>query len=270
MTLNQISHRRAAAILCLLCLLCFVCSSCGIGKEDEITKEDIFFSSFSNFNHCAAKFRVGAETDTFLHHFKIKAATIAHFDDSRYEPRSVYILKHKSNDSLVIKTDDAPLLSHEEFKDFYARNKVAGCADTIVDSHVFDQFFLIEHDEVVNVESFEHLPFLFLDVSFNDYPSLLVREDVGHGFYFYKVYAITPGGFHKISFEPYSSIKSRTNSWCLDGSTEFDYKNKTITVFNLFTGSCSDHGTLITDIYKLNPKTEKFDKKQIVNNYDHH
>ena len=254
----------------VLSIVFVVASSCNTEKDrmGGSVQEDPIFASFSDFGNYSAKFRVGAQMDTILYNFQIKAMTIAQFDDITYCPRSIYILKHQSNDSLVIKTEDVPLISHETFKEFYARHKVAMRADTIIDSHVFDRFFMIEHSDIVNVESFQHLPFLFLDVNFNGYPALLVRNDIGQNFYYYTVYNITPNGFHKVTFDPYLSIKSRTNSWCFGGSTEFDFSAKTIRVFNLSKGSCSDYGTQITDVYKLNSAIEKFEKRQIVEKYD--
>lgn len=231
--------------------------------------EDPVFSSFANFDNHSAKFRVGAQMDTFMYHFQIKAMTIAYFDDTRYNPQSIYILKHQSNDSLVITTEDTPLITYETFKNFYTNHIDEMRADTIIDPRVFDRFFMMGHSDIVDVESFQNLPFLFLDVNFNGYPALLVRKDVGQEFYYYTVYGITPKGFQKVNYDPYLSIKSRTNFWCFGGSTQFDFSAKTIKVFNLASGSCSDYGTQIIDIYKLNPTTEKFEKKQILEKYDY-
>lgn len=252
-----------------LLLLGFMSVSCVSTDKIEIKSEkDIFFSHFSNFEQSSSNFRVGAEIDSLIYHFKIKAMTTAYFDDAKYTPNTIYILKHQSGDSLVIKTNDAPLISHEEFKTFYDFNKSNLSSDTILDSSVFDKFFLIDHEEIVNVESFENLPFLFLDVNFNGYPALLVRKDVGQHFYYYDIYGINSDGFSKVNFEPYVSIKSRVNPWCYGGSTEFDYKNKTIKVFGLANESCSDYGTEIIDIYKLNETSQKFVKSQITRKYD--
>lgn len=171
-----------------------------------------FFSSFSGFDVDSAKFKVGAETDTF--HFKIKAITAAYLHKNTFFLRTIYILKHHSNDSIVIEASDLPLISHENFSRFYSDNKSKPYADTIVDPQIFDKFFLVKHDDIVNVESFQHLPFLFLDVNFNGYPALLVRENIGQDFYYYNVYGITDKGFSKVNFDPFLSIKSRINSWC--------------------------------------------------------
>ena len=253
-------------------LSCYFASSC-INREsqnstDRFIREDDLFKSFADFDNYSAKFRVGAKMDTVMYHFTIKAITTAHFDDTKYIPKSVYTLKHRCNDSLVIITDEVPLISHESFKEFYTKHKDAMHADTLIDSNVFDKFFWTAHNDIVDVESFQNLPFLFLDVNFNGYPALLIRKDAGQNFYYYKVYGITPEGFNEVNFEPYISIKSRTNTWCYGGSTQFDYNNRTITVFNLSNESCSDYGTQIIDIYKLNPQTEKFEKEQFIEKYD--
>ncbi|MDE6194621.1 MAG: hypothetical protein K2M83_11650 [Muribaculaceae bacterium] len=181
----KINFLRIAYILTVSIFFIVSCTN----KKDknsinEISIDPTFFSSFSDFNHYAAKFRVGAEMDTTLYHFRIKAITIANFDDKLYRPQSVYILTHQSSDAIVIKTEDTPLISYEEFKRFYNRHKEEMRADTIINSQVFDKFFKIEHNDIVDVESFDHLPFLFLDVNFNGYPALLVRNryDEGHDF----------------------------------------------------------------------------------------
>lgn len=260
-----------------LIMMLFVCatSSCvstvkESASETEVPapKTDPFFSSFSEFNKSSANFRVGAETDTPISHIKIKAMTTAKFDDAIYTPYTIYILKHQSGDSIVVETGDVPLISCDEFKKFYENNKENVSADTIIDSNVFESFFLTNHEDVINVESFDHLPFLFLDVNFNGHPALLVRDNVGQEFYYYKVYGINNTGFHQVKYEPFLSIKSRTNTWCYGGSTEFDYKHKTITVHNLSRQSCSDYGMQITDVYKLNAATAKFNKTRITRNYE--
>lgn len=251
-------------------VIMFIFVSCGDIKmkqqEIKTQRKESFFSSFRDYKLHSSKFRVGAETGSVKYHFSIKALTTAFFDEERYSAETIYILKHTSGDSIIIKTDDVPLLSHKEFQNFYYNHKYR--ADTIVDPEVFNKFFLTDHGDKIDVESFQGLPFLFLDVNFNGYPALLVRYDKGRNYYYYKVYGITSEGFNEVTFEPFTSIKSRTNQWCYGGSTEFDYKNKTIKVCNLTNESCSDHGTQIIDNYKLNPATDRFEKEQRVKKYE--
>lgn len=230
------------------------------------SETDKFFSDFSNYDRSiSAHYRVGAETDTNMCGFHIKAITTAFFDSMRYSPTSVYILKHVSGKSLVINTDDVPLLWHFDFADFYENNKSKSRADTIISPRFFDKFYVAESD-TVKVESFQWLPFVFMDVNFDGSPELLVRK--GADLYRYDAYDIKEDGIKMLDFEPYLSIKSRCHSWSYGGSTQFDFKNKTITVFSLSPQSCSDYGSSIKEVYTYNPSTGTFDYGKFVNKYD--
>lgn len=268
MNYSNTKFNRSINLICLI-IACFLLSACN--HNDNTTQlYDAFFSSFPNYECKTANFRVGASSDSARYNVTIKAMTIAHFGDSIYKPLTIYVLKHTANDSIVIKTEDTPLISHNELKDFYSRNRQHKTLhqDTLVNPDVFDKFFFINHPDTVNVESIKHLPFLFLDVNFDGHPALLVRKDKGNNYYYYKTYGITESGFRQVDFEPYQSIKSRIGEYTYGGSTEFDYKNRTITVFNLSEGSCSCHGILIKDVYKLNPTTKKFEKRRFEQPYE--
>lgn len=253
----------AFIIILAVCITCRLSDS----NREETVEPNPFFAEFSKYRGYGAKFRAGAEIDTL--NFHIKALTTAFFDSTRYTPQTTYIIKHQvSGDSLVINTNDAPLLSHLEFSEFYRNNKDKNKADTILSPSFFEKF-CIESTGKVNVESFQHLPFVFMDVSFKGYPALLVRQNVDDRYLCrYRVYGIRKDGFHLVDFEPYLSIKNSVNSWCSGGSTEFDYDKKTITVRSLSPDSCSDYGTFIIQIYTLNPDTDRFVLNQIENEYD--
>lgn len=159
-----------------------------------------------------------------------------------------------------------PLLSHSEFSDFYSRNKERNSADTII-SPSFIEKFRIEANGRKNVESFQYLPFAFMDVNFDGKPELLIRER--HEMDYFIAYELGDNGLIKMQSEPYGYIKSQTGPWCYGGSTEFDFDKKSITVHSLSAESCSDYGTSIVSVYTFNPANNKFDLTQKEYKYDH-
>lgn len=254
-----------AAIVSLL----YSCANtdCGHVVHDAGKNEDRLFTSFSRFKEYESKYRIGLRSDSVLYHFRIKALTTANFDSVSYLPNTIYILTHESGDSIVIESSDMPLLNHEQFASFYHANENHLSADTLIDSAFLNQFCVVPKDKI-DIERISHLPFLFIDVNFDGYPALLVRHSLGNDLYKYQVYGISKSGFNEVNLPPYNALKSRINQWCYGGATEFDYTKKTITVHQLASGSCSDYGTQITQIYTLNPTTEKFELQQLEHRYD--
>jgi hypothetical protein len=256
-------------ILLTICVSLTTLFSC-IGEQKTVVQEkrnDEFFSSFEGEDGFSARYRVGAESDSSRFNFTIKAITTAWFDSIRYDTKTVYILKHSCGDSIVIHTKDKPLLSHSEFARYYYANKAYARADTILRYDIISHFY-IEPKGVVAIDSIDTYPFMFMDVNFSGNPALLVRDYGYQGYYSYTVYKISAAGFKEIHDAPFNKIENRANSWCLGGSTVFDYKNKTISTHMLAPGSCSDYGTSITQVFTLNPSTDRFDMKQIENKYD--
>jgi hypothetical protein len=246
-------------------------SSCISGHNKNEKRDDAFFAPFEQLDGYNAKYRVGSETDSMRFHVTIKAMMTAFFDSIRYNSKTVYIIKHECGDSIVVSTDSEPLLSHSEFAEFYEANKTYHHADTVIRYDMISKFY-IEPRGIVDIESIDNYPFMFMDVNFNGYPALLVRKLIDsmgyHSYYRYKVYGISPKGFIAVNYAPFNKIENRVNEWCYGGSTEFNYFSKTITTHNLAPGSCSDHGTSIKKIYTLNPATGGFDVKQIDTKYD--
>lgn len=259
--MNKLYH----CTILLFCIM-FIASACSRQTENqEKSNKNPFFNEFSSYGGYNAKYRVGFSTDTIFNGLVIRAITTAYFDSCRYTPQSTYIIKHTSGDLLVLNTTDAPLLSHSEFSDFYKSNMVKNGADTIIGSS-FIENFCIKNDGRVEVESFQHLPFVFMDVNFDGKRELLIREKLE--MYYYTVYEIGRNGLKKMETNPYKQIKNRTNQWCYGGSTEFDYDEKSITIHALSSESCSDHGVSIKLTYTLNPITNSFDLKQEEYKYD--
>lgn len=252
--------------LASILVVCLIIKDVYVPEEDR--KREQFFASFGEFNGSHAKFRVGLCPDSAFHHVYVRALTTAHFDSIHFNPSTIFILEHEAGDSIVVESSEYSLLSHEQFANFYYANKDREKADTLVDASYLDRFYIVPEDKI-DVEQISDLPFLFMDVGFKGYPALLVRHTIGDYFYRFKVYGITESGFKEVSLAPYNAIKSRTNQWCFGGATEFNYNNKTITVSSLAPGSCSDYGTQIIDVYKLNEKTEKFDIQRQKINYNH-
>lgn len=238
--------------------------------ETSLTEEAKFFKSFENFPEYASKYRVGLKIDSVMFNFQIKAMMAARFDSIHFSSSTIYVLKHTSGDSIVIKTPDVPLLTHEQFSSFYQANKDSLSADTLISPDFVNKFFIHPSGKIY-IEQIENLPFAFMDVNFNGYPALLVRKPLDsykNDYYKFDVYGISKSGFKEVNFEPYNMIKNRTDEWCYGGSTEFDYEKKTITIHSLGPESCSDYGTVITQIYILNTSTEKFDTKTFRQKYD--
>ncbi|MDE6696394.1 MAG: hypothetical protein K2K25_05900 [Muribaculaceae bacterium] len=247
-------------------------SSCNRNSiaDAPLTKEAKFFNSFQNFPEYASKYRVGLKTDSVMFNFQIRAMMTARFDSTHFSASTIYVLKHTSGDSIVIKTPEMPLLTHEQFSSFFHTNKESLKADTLINPDFVNKFY-IHPTGKIDIEQIQYLPFAFMDVNFNGYPALLIRKPLGsykNDYYKFDVYGISKSGFKKVSFEPYNMIKNRTDEWCYGGSTEFDYDKKTITIHSLEPESCCDYGTLITQIYILNTSTDKFDTKTFIQKYD--
>lgn len=254
----------------LVILICFTLLGCNYQNPEKTEKNNsnIFFESFGDDKVTNSHYRIGAKSDTTLFNFNLRAVTTGYFDSIKYLTETIYILKHVSGDSLVIRTDDYPLISKNDFSKFYNDNKIKGSADTIVNFNFFDNFY-IHPSGIIDFEKLDRYPFLFLDVNFNGYPALLERKTIGgSSFYKFQVYSITKDGFNKVDSEPYNMLKNRTNVWCFGGGTEIDYNNKAIIVHLLAPGSSSDFGTLINLTYKLNPQKELFDITQKESKYD--
>ena len=268
------------ALCCFVIIICLFTQCVEKETNQETAEQETFFSDFLAYGDINKRFRVGAELDTL--NVRIKAFTTATFDSVRYCPQTLYVITYQSEDSLVRDTGDgakktivvdagggAPLLSYAKFVKFYNDNKELGRADTIVSPSVLEKFFIKKKDrKKVDVESFMELPFVFMDVSFKGYPSLLVREGGYRDIQYYKTYGISKTGFKLVKFEPYNSIKSRAGTWMFGGSTEFDYDKNSITVHTIAEGSCSDFGVFIETIYTLDPKTDRFVKKVVRHPYD--
>lgn len=245
-------------------------SSCGGKTAVRPSEKEKLLSSFSGYEEYESNYRAVVSQNAPRFHFQIRAMTCANFDSLRYLPSTIYILKHESGDSIVIKTSDNPLLSHEQFQDFYYLNKNKLRADTLVDSGFLDQFYIdpTEGPGQIEIGEIAEFPFVFLDVNFNGYPSLLIRRNLGDGLYKFDVYGITEKGYNKVDFPPFNLLKNHRNNWFHGGATEIDYDSNTITVYLLEPGSCSDYGTTIKQIYTLNRQTDRFDLTQIKGKYD--
>ena len=209
-------------------------------------KQDPLFAQFRNCDAYYAAFRVAAVSDSTVDGISVKALTKAFFDSARYSPTTVYIFTHPAGDTLTVTTSDQPLLSWWDFSQFYRAHSDRGYADTIVSPRFFDRF-IIEPQGIVDFERFDLLPFLFLDVTFDGKPELLIRRLLNSNyFYRFQAYEITDQGFRVLDDEPFTSLKNRNSEWVFGGASKIDYDNKTISTSAITPGSCSDYGATVS------------------------
>lgn len=241
-------------------------SACSDQKE---TPEDPLFASFSGHREHDARYRVALKTDTPFYHFEIRAITTATFDDSRYTPSTFYIFKHEKGDSIVIRSSDMPLFDKEQFEVFYNTHREQQKADTIINADFLNQFYL-KPSEKFGVEKIEKYPFVFMDVNFDGYPELLVRESDDYGGYCrFRIYGITAKEFKLLAQPPFNAFKNAFRPYTGGGDTELDYVQKTIKVWEMEPSSCPCHGTIIEQTYTLDSQSGEFDCYQTEHRYDH-
>ena len=247
-------------IKCLSIL--FVLSSCVERDNNNVERDEyalpVGYEMFQDEEISRCRYRVFAAYPDSVNGFEIKALMVAYIDTlkNQLDPTTVFILKHRGGETLRVETKRQPLLNVNEFRDF-VNNNMETCNDTIVTSRY--NCSIKDKKEAFNLNKIDGMPFIFLDVSFKNYPSLLIRRGgEGDNCAYYDVYGLNQNEIHKVDFKPYTEFKTQTSEWMIGYGTNIDYKKKEITVPSLAPGACACHGTIIYDHYKLDSSQEKF------------
>lgn len=217
----------------------------------ETPEEFEFFQDCSSYSAC---FRVFAKSDESLYDYKPYALMIGWMDTARcyFSPITAYRLKHKSGKYVSVENTDDRLLSYWEFRDF-VHYSLTSYKDTVVNLDIDLRPF--KEKGRINFAG-TYYPFLFLDVTFDGRPELLVRKNSSSVDSYYNVYELTDLGPRKLNQEPYIAFKTTVSSWMLGSGTVIDYDKKQIVQTKLKEGSCACHGTFVYVTYTYDEKTE--------------
>lgn len=266
-----------AAVFCSLLLISAfgtilrTCTESYLNSNPQTkSRERILPKGFEDFEsvYSNAEYRVFATYPDSIYGFDIKALMIAYIDtiNKKLDSRTTFILKHRSGWSKSIETKKYSLLDLNDFRAF-----VNGSAkkDTII-TLLYDCNILAKKS--FNISEISGRPFVFMDVSFKGYPSLLIeskryQDEIYKDFRFYDVYGFASGKVSFVNFAPYNSFKTATHEWMLGSGTNIDYVKKEIIVPSLKDGSCSDCGEFIYDHYILDESSHKFTHFQSSSKY---
>lgn len=256
----------------ILVLACIISVNC-MGDNDTQTKSRVsdYPKGFEDFEsvYPNAKYKVFATYPDSIYDFDIKALMIAYIDtiNKKLDPTTTFILKHRSGWEKTIETKEYSLMNFEDFRNFVNKSIER---DTIItlsyNCHIPTQNW-------VNISEISGKPFVFMDVSFKGYPSLLIeskrfQDNCFKDYKHYDVYGFVSGTVKRVNYEPYTSFKTATAEWMLGYGTNLDYTKKEIIVPSLKEGSCSDYGEFIYDHYILDESSQRFTHTQSSSSYD--
>lgn len=259
-----------ASILIKCFPILFAIISCA--ERENVGNNDYSLPSgydiFQNEEISQCRYKVFATYPDSVNGFKIRALMVAYIDtaENQLEPTTVFILRHRSGATFKVDTKRYPLLDVEDFRNFVNNNK-RKYNDTIVTLRY--NCAIDNKREELNLNEIDGMPFVFLDVSFKNYPSLLIwsGSETNHCSY-YDVYGFTQNEIHKVNFMPYTEFKTQTNEYMLGYGTNINYKKKEIIIPSLEVGSCACHGSIINDHYVLSLSQDKFVHHRTFNKYE--
>lgn len=131
--------------------------------------------------------------------------------------------------------------------------------DTIQDSQMnVEPYDTIPPKGIVSLIDYENRKGIYIDIDFDGVYELVENPQFSDEYDPYtnaklSVYSFINGQKLLRKVRPFNDIHFRTASWVLSSGTEIDYSNKTLTLYSMEEGSCSDHGVVLIDTYTFNP-----------------
>ena len=274
-----------AGIMLLLC-------SCGNTKEEETEERVILFSCFEKTDSINGKTLENTEPLLYINYsgsvdgFTAKSVSTLEYKFRGEEEKDLIVptILYLDNGKNHYKVEIPNLYSLPEnaisileklrenyFTNFYSETqKRVEPTDSVI---TIPLRTIGAYSGKVDLVDGENLPFFLLDVSFDSHPALIVNKGKPVSYsinYNFDVYGLGNNNEANIvKSEPYNHFKSKVGDWTEGSGTVVDYNKKEIKIERMGEGSNAEFGSFITDIYKLDPSTNSFQKNTIVKEYDY-